>query len=129
MVLDTRLMRPSNFIDTGETTHGLVGMGALSNLGIGPEIFSSALTSVLQPISAWLQAKEQTKQVDKQVQLERAVFKEQQLENARTYAQQQALDLAATGGQKRQDQVLAMWAVGGAAVLVSALFIYGAAKK
>lgn len=124
MVIDTRLVtRPSNFIDTGE------GPSNMGSLGIGIDPFSSAFTAILQPISSYLQAKEQSKTADKQLQLERSVFKEQRLENARTFAEQQALDLAAVSARKRQEQVISLYAVGGAAVLISALFIWGAMKK
>ena len=125
-LVDPHSFAPNNFVDTGE---GHSGMGLLSNLGVGLDPFSSAFTAILQPISQYLQAKEQSKSVDKQIALERSVLKEQKVENARSFAEQQAIDLAAVSARKRQEQVLGMYAVGGAALLLSVVFVYGAVKK
>lgn len=125
-LVDPHSFARGNFVDTGESPRG---MGLLSNLGVGLDPFSSAFSAILQPISSWLQAKEQSKTADKQIQLERAVLKEQKLENARSFAEQQAIDLAAVSARRRQEQVVGMYAVGGAGLLLSALFIYGAIKR
>ncbi len=86
------------------------------------------ITDVLGIVSNFMQAKSQEKIAKKQIDVQQAALKEQKAENARSYAQEQAMALVTASEKKRQDQVFGLLAVGAAAVILSGLFIYGSVK-
>ncbi len=87
------------------------------------------ITDVLGIVSNFMAQKSQEKIAKKQIEVQQAQLKQVKVENAQSFAQQQASALVADSEKQRQDQVMALFAVGGAAVVVAGLFIYGAVKK
>lgn len=87
------------------------------------------ITDVLGIVSNFIQAKKADKEQDKQIGVERAQLKQQKLVDTENLAVAQATTLSAPSQQQRQDQVYALMAIGGAAVIIAGLFIFGAVKK
>ncbi len=87
------------------------------------------ITDVLGIVSNWISARRQEKIQDKQIGIERAALKHQTAVDAGNFAAQQAAALVAPSTKQRQDQMIALIAIGGAAVIVAGLFIYGAVRK
>ncbi len=107
--------------------------GALCPTGTGMGFEPlSMLTSVLTPISNFFVAKEQSKTAKKALALEASKLKSERDQEARDFAYQKALSqadaLAEPSEQKRKEQMIVLTAVGGAAVVISALFILGSIK-
>lgn len=102
------------------------GMFGLDGLGI-LEPFS-LITGILGPVSDFLKTKSQEKIAKKQLALQAAELKAEKEEAAREYALTQAQSFAQGSVDKRRDQTIVLAAVGGAAVLISALLIVGAMK-
>ncbi len=92
----------------------------------------SAVSSILTPISNYFVAKEQNKTAKKQIELQAKALKTQKEQDARDFAyaqaNMQAEALTSPDEAKRKEQVIILSAVGGAAILISALFILGATK-
>lgn len=86
------------------------------------------ITDVLGLVSSWMQTKSQEKIAKKQIGVEQQQLKEQRLEDARGFAQQQAATLAQPSETKRQDQMIGLVLVGGGALVLSAILIMGAVK-
>lgn len=111
---------------------GFVGFNdtaALCPTGDGLSGDPFGITDVLGIVSNFITAKKQEKIQQKQIGVEQAQLKQQKVVDAQNFAAQQATTLAAPSEQKRQDQMIALIAIGGAAVLVAGLFIYGAVRK
>lgn len=93
----------------------------------------SMISSVLTPISNIIVAKGQEKTEKKKIALEAKALKDQKDQDARDFAygkaQAQADALTAPSEEKRKEQIIVLSAVGGAAVLIAAIFIMGAVKS
>ncbi len=87
------------------------------------------ITDVLGIVSNFITARKQEKIQKQQIGVEQAQLKQVKLQNAQDYAQQQAVALTGESEKRRQEQVLALFAIGGAAVIVAGILIYGAVKK
>lgn len=87
------------------------------------------ITDVLGLVSNYFQSKSQEKIAKKQISVEQQQLKEQKAEAARAFAQSQAQDLSQPATQTRQQQIIVLTAVGGAAVLIAGLLIFGAIKQ
>ncbi len=103
--------------------------GAFCPTGDGLSGDPFGITDVVGIVSNFINARKQEKIQKQQIGVEQATLKQQKVVDAQNFAAQQAVILAAPSEHKRQDQMLALFAVGGAAVLVAGLFIYGAVKK
>ncbi len=120
--------------------HGLEEAGALcqprsgmGDLGIGLDPWSSLFTSVLTPISNFFQAKEQSKTAKRAMALEASRLKTEKDQEARDFAlaraNAQADALVSPAEEKRKEQLVTLYAVGGVALVISAFFIMGAIKN
>ncbi len=101
-----------------------------TGMGFDPTML---LTSVLSPISQYFVAKEQSKTAKKAIALEASKLKTEKDQDARDYAlaraQSQADALTNPAEEKRKEQMIVLFAVGGAALVISGLFIMGAVKN
>lgn len=92
----------------------------------------SMISSVLTPISNFFVAKEQAKTAKKQIALQAKALKDAKDQDTRDFAyaqaESQADALSAPGEAQRKEQLIVLAAVGGAAVLISAMFIMASAK-
>lgn len=94
------------------------------------------ITDVIGAAVSFINAQGQQKIAKKQIAVQKDALTQQKLVDAENYAlqqqgyaAQQAMTLAATSEKERSDQMLALMGVGGVAVVVAGLFIYGAVKK
>lgn len=109
---------------------GFVGFNdtaALCPNGLSGDPFG--ITDVVGIVSNWLTAKKQQKIQEKQIGVEQAALKQQKVVDAENFSAQQAVALTAVSEKKRQDQMIALIAIGGAAVVIAGFLIYGAVKK
>ncbi len=87
------------------------------------------ITDVVGIVSNWLIAGKQAKIQQKQIDVQQSALKQQKVVDAENFAAQQAAMLAVPSEKKRQDQVIALFGIGAAAVLVAGILIFGAVKK
>ncbi len=87
------------------------------------------ITNAIGLVSNFFAEQKRAKIAEKQIAVEQQVLKQQKVVDAHNFAAQQAEALVSASNKKRQDQMLALMAVGGAAVLISGIFIFGAVKK
>lgn len=112
----------------------LCGTAALCQRGRGLGFDPTLLIgTVLKPISDFFVAKEQSKVAKKQIALQAKVLKDEKDRDARDFAyaqaQQQVDALVKPDDERRKEQLIVLTAVGGAALVISALFIVGAMKR
>lgn len=86
----------------------------------------SAISVVGGLVSSFIGKKREDKLQKKQLALEAKALKEQQAENARRFAQEQAEQLIAPYERKRREQLILMGGVIGVAVVISTIFILSA---
>lgn len=113
--------------DAGEICRpeGIDGLDGLAQM----DIASSVVAGVMAPVAAYLGVKAQTDVAKKQLSLEASALKAQKAEMARQAAQQQAEALIEPEVQARNQQIMAMVAIGGIALLLSGFFIISAVKN
>lgn len=104
------------------------GVATLCPTGLGFDPISLIGGGILGPITSFLKTKSDEKIAKKQIQLQAAQLRAEKEQAAREYALTQAQSLAQPSADKRRDQIIALSAVGGAAVLISGLLIMAAAK-
>ncbi len=108
---------------------GIGDTAALCPTGGGLSGDPFGITDVVGIVSNWINARKAEKIQQKQIGVEQAALKQQKVVDAENFAAQQAMALTQASEKKRQDQMIGLIAIGGAAVLVAGLFIYGAVKK
>lgn len=117
--------------------NGVAGMSATTGAlceqqkGLGFD-FTSAIGGVLKPISDFLVAREQSKTAKKAIESQEKQAKAERTLDVRDFAyakaKSQADALIQPAQEKRNQQLIVLSAVGGAALLISALFVIGAVK-
>jgi hypothetical protein len=100
---------------------GLGGLAALSQL--------SPFSAILGGAGSAITAIEQKKAADEQASLETQQLKLEKLQNAQNFAEAQAEAQAKPSEEKRMIQTVALFGVGGVALLVSGIFLISAMKK
>lgn len=87
------------------------------------------ITDVLGIVSNWIQAGKQEKIAKQQIAVQNAALKQQKVVDAENFAASQAQVLTVVSQQDKQNQELALFGIGAAAVIVAGLFIFGAVRK
>lgn len=104
-------------------------VAALCPVGDGLSGDPFGITDFFGAAVSYINAGKQQKIQKEQIGLERAALKQQKLTDAQMFAAEQAQARIAPDKQKREEQQMALYAVGAAAVVITGLLIYGAVKK
>lgn len=115
----------SDFAECGE----LCRDSRMTSQGMGELGFVDAIAGMVGSIGNYFAVKEQVKAVKKQVSLQAQALKAQKENDARTFALTQAQLQALPYEAQRNTQIYTLYAIGGAAAIVSGIFILAAVRS
>lgn len=108
---------------------GIGAIAALYPTGDGLSGDPFGITDFFGAAVSYINANKQQKIQKEQVGLERSALKQQKITDAQAFAAEQAAARIAPDEDRRKNQEMALYAVGGVAVIVTGLLIVGAMKK